>query len=172
MKENAKEKIYHSIIQLLDTCPYEKLTISQICKHANISRQAFYLYYKNKDDVIKETCIHILENNYLSKIDNEFYLHSNEFLENIVNIYDEHSQLFISMKRWYVLDYLTKNNQKLLQQASKEKFKDSYIKKYSQYYLFSILTPIHSICISWLSNGKKESKEELKEIISRFVLNK
>ncbi len=68
MKKNAKEKIYNSMLVLLETCPYEQLTISDICKEAHISRQAFYLHYKSKDEVSKETFINILEKIYLHKV--------------------------------------------------------------------------------------------------------
>lgn len=172
MKKNAKEKIYNSMLVLLETCPYEQLTISDICKEAHISRQAFYLHYKSKDEVIKETFINILEKIYLQKVNDIKYFYSYEFLEELINIYDTHSQLFISLERWYVLDYLSKDTKNILEKVTKENQTNDFKKKYNNYYLSSKLTPIHYICMEWIHHGKIETKEEIKEIIIKFVINK
>ena len=172
MKKNAKEKIYNSMLVLLETRPYEHLTISDICKEAHISRQAFYLHYKSKDEVIKEILINNLEKLYLQKMNNIKYFYSYEFIEELINIYNAQSQLFISLERWYVLDYLSKDTKNILEKVSKENQTNNFKKKYNNYYLYSKLTPIHCICMEWIHSGKKETKEELKEIIIKFVIEK
>lgn len=41
-------------MELLDKFPYEKITISGICKQAEITRATFYLHYDHIDQVIDE----------------------------------------------------------------------------------------------------------------------
>lgn len=166
MKKEAKKRIYTSTILLLEECPYEKLTISQICLKAHISRQAFYIYYHSKDEVIKEVYINILEKTYL---DPGYKIQSDAFIEHVINIYDLHSHMFISLEKWYVIDYLSKENQRIIENLSTQSFNDPFIKKYSQYYLASILAPMHYMMMHWLYNDKKETKEELKMIIKKFI---
>ena len=54
MKKEAKKRLYESTVELLKESDYEDLTIGKICHNADVSRQAFYLHYRSKDDVLKE----------------------------------------------------------------------------------------------------------------------
>lgn len=47
----SKKAIKDSFISLLETVPYKKFTIMDICKNANINRSTFYNYYRNKEDL-------------------------------------------------------------------------------------------------------------------------
>lgn len=172
MKKEAKKRIYQSTIHLLESSPYEKLTISQICEEAHLSRQSFYIYYHSKNDLIKSVYLNILEKIYFQEIENEEDLQSEAFIKKVIDVYDHHSQLFVSLEKWYVLDYLTQENQRILEKFSHRHFKDPFINQYSQYYLSSVLAPIHYIMMHWLYNEKKESKKELQTIIQRFVYHK
>ena len=166
MKKEAKKRIYKSTISLLEEYPYEKLTISNICLKADISRQAFYIYYHSKDEVIKEVYINVLEKTYL---DSPYKIESDDFIDHVINIYDQHSHMFVSLEKWYVIDYLSKENQRIIEDLSTKSFDDPFIKKYSRYYLASILAPLHYMMMHWLYNNKKETKEELKTIIKKFI---
>ena len=161
-----KKKQRRGSIRLLEECPYEKITISRICLEAHISRQAFYIYYHSKDEVIKEVYINVLEKTYL---DPSYKIPSDDFIDHVIHIYDSHSHMFIALEKWYVIDYLSKENQRIIENLSTKSFEDPYIQKYSQYYLASILAPLHYMLMHWLYNNKKETKEELKIIIKKFI---
>ena len=49
-KRNLKE----TLIRLLDEKPFEKLTVTEICKEAQTSRITFYTYYGDKYDLLQE----------------------------------------------------------------------------------------------------------------------
>lgn len=53
MKKEAKKRLYESTLELLKESDYEDLTIGKICHNADVSRQAFYLHYRSKDEVLK-----------------------------------------------------------------------------------------------------------------------
>lgn len=52
-KTGAAEAIMASLEELLDTVPYEKITVTQLCKRAGLSRKAFYSHFDDKDDVLR-----------------------------------------------------------------------------------------------------------------------
>lgn len=158
MKKEAKKNIHQSMIRLLDQYPYETLTITRICQETHISRQAFYLYYRSKDDLIKEVYINILESTFLSNSSDESYFQSDAFIDHVIDVYDKHSALFISLEKWYVSSYLSKEKKRIIEKIPAQDFKDPYINKYSHYYLVSILSPLHYIMLHWLYNNKKETK--------------
>lgn len=47
--------IKDSLLELLHHTPYEKITVTAVCKEAGITRATFYLHYQNMDEVLDET---------------------------------------------------------------------------------------------------------------------
>lgn len=46
--------IKDSLLELLQNTPYEKITVTALCKQSEITRATFYLHYNNIDDVLDE----------------------------------------------------------------------------------------------------------------------
>lgn len=69
----TKNIIKDSLLELLKTTPYEKLTITALCKCADITRATFYLHYNNIDEVLEETLDDALR---LTELDNSYSLSS------------------------------------------------------------------------------------------------
>ena len=55
---NTKRALRHALIELLADTPFEEITITNLCKTADISRITFYTHYSDKydlaDDIFKE----------------------------------------------------------------------------------------------------------------------
>ena len=51
----TKTIIKDALLELLKKTAYEKLTVTALCKEAEITRATFYLHYQNIDDVLDET---------------------------------------------------------------------------------------------------------------------
>ncbi|MGO5073953.1 TetR/AcrR family transcriptional regulator [Clostridium sporogenes] len=57
-KEKAiltKNKIFETAIELIKEKGYNNVTISQICDKAGVAKGTFYVHYKSKEDIIKES---------------------------------------------------------------------------------------------------------------------
>ena len=52
-RQEMKETIFDTIIQMLEDKPYSDIETSEICEKAFISRQTFYRYFQNKDNVVR-----------------------------------------------------------------------------------------------------------------------
>ncbi len=50
----TKNRIYNAAIELMDRKGFEKITIADISKKANVSVGAFYHYFKSKNDILAE----------------------------------------------------------------------------------------------------------------------
>ena len=64
----SESKYFHTAIRfdkallsLLEKKPFEYITISEICKTAQVNRSTFYLHYENTGDLLKETTTYVLE---------------------------------------------------------------------------------------------------------------
>ena len=52
--QKTQTAIINATLELIGTCPINKLTIKEICSKANISRSTFYLHYYDAVDVLEE----------------------------------------------------------------------------------------------------------------------
>ena len=50
----TKEIVKDAFLELLRDTPYEKITVTALCRQAGITRATFYLHYDNIDDVLNE----------------------------------------------------------------------------------------------------------------------
>lgn len=50
----TKSLIKDALLELLHSTPYEKITVTAICKQAEITRATFYLHYDNTDAILDE----------------------------------------------------------------------------------------------------------------------
>lgn len=172
MKKEAKKKLYESTVELLKETDYEDLTVGKICQNACLSRQSFYLYYHSKDDVLKEIYFNLFKYTYLDKIEDKQYIESDDFIMKVIDIYEAHATIFITLEKWYYQDFLSQEKQRFLDEISLHVFNNPFIEKYFKYFMISFLTPLHYIMMGWLNGDKKESKQELQSIIRTFVYHK
>lgn len=172
MKKEAKKRLYESTLELLKESDYENLTIGKICHNADLSRQSFYLHYRSKDDVLKEIYFNLFKYTYLDRIDDKDYIESDDFILKVIDVYEAHATIFITLEKWYYQDFLSQEKQRFLDEVSLREFDNPFTKKYFKYFMISFLTPLHYIMMGWLNSNKKESKQELQTIIKTFVYHK
>lgn len=58
--------IFHAFTGLLRTMPYDEITVSLLCRHAEIDRRTFYRYFDNKKDVLC-SCMDQVFNEYMER---------------------------------------------------------------------------------------------------------
>lgn len=52
MKNQTKQLILNSFNEIMEKKPFEKITVEEVCRHADISKPTFYRYYRDKYDVM------------------------------------------------------------------------------------------------------------------------
>ena len=53
--ENKTEAIFNATIQLVNEIGFSEISISKIAKKANVSAATIYIYFENKEDMLKES---------------------------------------------------------------------------------------------------------------------
>ncbi|MDO4538571.1 MAG: TetR/AcrR family transcriptional regulator [Coriobacteriales bacterium] len=48
----AMECLYVALLQLMDTMPYERITITDLCARAGVSRMAYYRNFNDKSEIL------------------------------------------------------------------------------------------------------------------------
>ena len=80
LKEKKKTRIFDAIGQCLQIYNYDKLSINDIIREADISRGSFYNYFIDKNDAV-ETYVH-------EKINNIFEIFKNSIAKNNYSLFD------------------------------------------------------------------------------------
>lgn len=97
----TKNKLKNSLIELLETHSFDKISVSDICKNGNINRVTFYSHYKDKDelfiDYINDVSSIVLKNATTKAIGNTYTEQIINFLcalfNETIDYYTDHHQL-------------------------------------------------------------------------------
>ena len=49
--QKTRQNIFNAFITLREKYPLEKITVKELCEHAQISKQTFYLHYRDLYDL-------------------------------------------------------------------------------------------------------------------------
>ena len=79
---NTAKKMDKALISLLEEKTFEYITVSEICKRAEVNRSTFYLHYENTVDLLNETARFLLD---------DFMSYFNADAKNITNKFKESS---------------------------------------------------------------------------------
>lgn len=73
----TKAKIFKTAVDLISTYGYKNVTVDKICLNAQVSKGGFYVHYKSKEDIIRESYYINMEEYIIPKY--EDFLLSNEW---------------------------------------------------------------------------------------------
>ena len=84
----AVDKICFATTKLVLTNGYHDVNVSDIIKEADVSRSTFYVYFKNKEEIIIRICDHILDHVFSKHLfmedDQDFSKYSEKDLKDII----------------------------------------------------------------------------------------
>lgn len=169
-----EENLRHALLTLLNEKNYSKISVTDICKVANCSRNAFYLHYESKENLynailmdiivdIEDSCRPVVEN--LSDIG---ITESKEYLTNILSAVEKHrpilSQLlenkqvnFANNLKHSMVESMRANSKKLNHAASLD-------------YIYYTASGIAGFIEYWVVNTDY-TLEEAKERLFNITLN-
>ena len=184
---NTAKKMDKALISLLEEKSFEYITVSEICKRAEVNRSTFYLHYENTVDLLNETARFLLD---------DFAAYFNVDVENITNKFKENSldELnFISDEYLHpYLSYIKENriafSTVLLHSVSfglNEIFQRLYdnifnpiLERYNypdtdrKYAMMFYLNGITAIVTEWLKDGCEKTIEEVSQIICGCIFGR
>ena len=166
--EKSKSAISHALIEILQRKPLDLISIKELTEKAHVGRTAFYNNFKNLEDVLK----YIYRNAHHEIFDDKFkdlsYQYSDDYIKDMIDFFDKNSQLLNVLFKWNLIDIIAKYNTNLVLSYTKNYDDDENIKNNSFYFICFTSVTIFNICILWITKEKKESKEELFNLIKYF----
>ena len=181
---NTAKKMNMALICLLKKKTFEYITISDICKKAEVSRSTFYLHYDNTYDLLEETTLRLID---------DFLSYFTEDTKNIsVNLSNCKLEELNFICDKYLNPYLTymKDNQEIILTAQSHikplGFDKVYIKMFENifnpildrfgypesernYVIMYYLNGINAVILEWLKENCQKPIGEISEIIKICV---
>lgn len=93
----SRKMIRQAFFELLKEKNFEKITVTDIVKRADVNRSTFYAHYPDVMGVVEEIQEEILEytQNFMDHIDfKDFYENPKPYLQNIVKLVSENNELY------------------------------------------------------------------------------
>ncbi|MBU3101284.1 MULTISPECIES: TetR/AcrR family transcriptional regulator [Clostridium] len=162
MKQLIKKAIANEFFVLCQTKPIKKITVTEIAKAADISKQTFYHYFKDKDDVLNylfdlialdPLFFDITKDNFVTIISNFYYkMFLNKFYYKVASNYETQNSImknFIEKTETFYKNYVL--------QKHGEDYLTKDILNAITFYSYGIVHLVKQ----WIDNDMNESTDEI-----------
>ena len=175
----TKKILFDTLLKLMKQKNFDKIKISDICEEALINRSTFYAHYTDKyellDDLVEDLKISLLndlgDNNNTSP--KEYIM---KLLSILIDHMDEkkdiYSAILLNNRNGFLVDFLID----IIERESSNRLKNIKEIKESTLPLEIIIKfyagGLINICLSWLTQKEKYTKEQLIEYINKLIPEK
>ena len=177
---NTAKKMDKALISLLEEKSFEYITVSEICKRANVNRSTFYLHYENTVDLLDETARFLLDDfmayfnvdvkNITNKIKesslDELNFISNEYLQPYLTYIEDNKSVFSTV----LLHSVPFGFNEIFQRLYENVF-NPILERYNypnadrKYAMMFYLNGITAVVTEWLKDGCEKTIGEVSQII-------
>lgn len=158
----TRQCIGEAILTLTHQKGFDAVTISDIVKKAGVSRMTFYHYFQDKTDAL---------NNYLQEVINGYreecpcmltyaLLHQKDRIRHALCYFDRYAFLFITLEESNLYYLMINAINEYMELYAASQYSGSVYDLY--YYAGALL----NVFLQWEKNGKKESVDEIAQVIS------
>lgn len=172
----SKLFLKNSLIDLLETKSISKITIKEICEHADINRATFYAHFSDQYDLLKS-----IEEDYIKNILKDVDTHVKDKDETNTVILTEGILIYIYNNAKMSRILLSNRGDIHFQQRIMELVHNSIVSRVSdtqntdqekaQYISAYVISGCVGIIQAWFENGLRKSPREVAEIIGHLVLH-
>lgn len=159
-----------ALLSLMETTPYSKITVKDICRKADLSRQTFYNFFETKDDIIRFR-IHQCYIEMMEHLKSRSPLLLTDITEQLMQTFHNNQQfmnLIVSQKLDHLLEFeLACAIQIFTKQVS------PYTEKHTAEYGNAFLTgAIAHTILYWFKDDKPLTTEQLSNLLSDILTGK
>ena len=163
----SQKWLVESLLALMTEKPYAKISVIDICKKADLSRQTFYNFFSDKEEILR----YYLQNKYqkeLLKYKNRSTLSMSEIVASFINVLTENEK---------VLSYMLDNGLDLLIAEEIAKCVDLFARYFVSsernddmlIYSEALLSgALGSLLVQWLKEENKASVDKITDLLYDF----
>lgn len=169
-EEITKIRITNALIQLLDRYPLENISITLLCDKAQVSRSAFYNNYAHIEDVLKQHYSSMHYQSFKHQYQDVDYMYSDQHIKDFIQFFDLNSNLLNALQKWDLFSIIAKYNTELVIEDLK-KSNSTFVKENAYYFMIYNCTKFFYLGLAWIANNKKETPQELFNLIKKMDRN-
>lgn len=171
---NTKSFLKKALLTLLTEKSLTQISISTLCRKAEVNRATFYFHYNDinqlfeevVEEYMSETCKFISNINDIKYKDNR-----NDIFYDFIKYIDDNSELFVlifenSNNIEYSYDQYLTLQDKIFEKVGNVGDKKAYASYITNFYIYSG----GAILYTWIKNGKKEDYNQLIKIMSKLII--
>lgn len=170
----TRQALTAAYIELLEEKPTQKISITEICTRADLTRPTFYAHFQSKDDILIETAREILQPIYREFRAYQFNAQSSsavQLAQNFFRIWKANATLYRLLKIAGVehlvrAEYQTTIHRIYVNGAEGSTLLDSSM---GEYVISFLVGGPFLILDQWMERGMKEAPEEMGEFISMLL---
>ncbi len=179
-RNDIKESIRLSLLQLLKTHDYSQIFITEIAKNAHVGRRTLYRYFPTKDDIIRYEADILMDEfaNMINKLDRSGL---DKVMYTWFSFCQDHLDSLLLLKKAHLLYFIEDDFPHLIMKvALQTKYKgldidlDAVLEAtpVSDLYEFYFeLAGIWKLTILWLEDTSRKSPEEMSQLIVKIWEN-
>ncbi len=172
----TKNNLYKGLLLTMKNKPFEKITVSDICKEANTNRSTFYNNFNDKYDLLS-ALVNDLEEELKQKLSqNEVPINIKEYYINLISLLLEHINENIDTYS-LVIKY---NNNNIASNILHDTILKNIAENIENHPLYNEEIPseiitifyvngVISICLKYIKNPKKYTKDSILKYISKLI---
>lgn len=162
LKNITKESITTALFILMQQKPYHEISITDICKRAGVSRNAFYRNYSVKDEILRLYLFEITDEWRKRLRQNASITYYSLFLYLFRHLEQNKSLAQLLLKSgldYLMIDVFFKSFRDLAEDKSGK----------PMYYLAFLSGAVYTVFVHWIANDQSAKPEQIAEIICRFA---
>lgn len=168
--KDVKEYIKQSLFLLMETTPYEKISMDMISAKSGVSRRTIYRYFDNKTDIL---------NYYMKEMVNEYYRTVQSKIENTANLIARSFQFVSDNVKFFQIAY--KNNLlssiiEVLEDVIRKMVSNTKNKKYKgfntdniDYYIAFVSGGCYRMLCQYLKEENQHTPKQMASIYRRII---
>ncbi len=158
-----------ALFELLETTPFEKISVMDICEKAMVHRATFYNHFTDKEDLLEYSIDEIKESLFNATVKKETYTTSKEMymslISKVIDFVDENRKQFLLILNINSFEkitglLLTTIKRSIRYLTSKNQYKETYTLPTNVIIDF-LSGGITNLGLNWLQASNPCSKEEL-----------
>lgn len=153
--------IITALLQLMQKKAFDRISITELCRKAGVSRMSFYRNFESKEDVLKKWCAGITDRFVAESGIN----YRNDSMEQFFNT------LFSQVLKYREMSFILQKNGLLwiVKDDIDRVFFETYRDVYDEYKMHFITGGIFNAYTLWIENGLRETPEELALKLSEIL---
>ena len=176
---DAKTAIENAFKDILKEKPYTKVTVSEVCTRAAVSRRSFYKYFDDKEDIVKtlfdehvvrpmrdlhalltSADVRLMQDSFIVRMYESLFL-EREYYMNLVKPLRGHDDTFLRVVTWSIYDFNMRHIPAIGSSASNWRL------DYMSYFFASSQAMFMQ---KWISDGMTIPPADLAELYSSMTM--